>query len=268
MRLSPYRLVDIPGRSWIHEPDVLVRRNVDPVRPLPPDLGYSRRMRRLASVVALLLMLPFGAAAAPAAKAPMASANPMKLQRTAKGVSVKLAARSTTDELQGHMVGDILDIFGVGKHGRHTLAESRAGKPATSDLDKAVNSDGNGMLLTVRSLSVNGLHNKNAKPTRVMALDSGKILARNGGSWPGSAAALAKLLKDHPDAILVDVELVPPAAARITGIPKGRKVTVLTGAEALFGNPPKKPPGSQALLINASALKAATAAAAGKRAND
>ncbi len=105
-------------------------------------------------------------------------------------------------------------------------------------------------------ISVTGLHGKNPKPTQVMALDSGKILQRNGGVWPGTPEAMKEFLQKNPDVILANVKTNPPQAARLSGVPAGTKVTILTGAEALFGNPPKSPAPSQAMITNLSQLPA------------
>jgi hypothetical protein len=105
-------------------------------------------------------------------------------------------------------------------------------------------------------LSVTGLHGKNPAPTRVMALDSDAILKLTGGQWPGTPEEMQQVLKSHPEVILSDMQTNPPQMARISGIPQGTKVTVLTGAEAIMDTPPRRPPGSQAMITNIGQLSA------------
>jgi len=106
-------------------------------------------------------------------------------------------------------------------------------------------------------LSVTGLYGKNPQPTRVLALDSDKILKLNGGVWPGTPEEMKAFLARHgKEVILKDVMAQPPSMTRISGIPAGTRVTVLTGAEAILGNPPRSPPSSQAMVTNLGQLPA------------
>jgi hypothetical protein len=103
-------------------------------------------------------------------------------------------------------------------------------------------------------VSVTGLHGKNAQPTQIMALDSDAIMRVTGGVWPGTPAEMQQVLKAHPECIVANVQANPPQMARITGVPPGTKVTILTGAEGIMGNPPRTPPPSQAMITNISQL--------------
>ncbi|MBI2568110.1 MAG: hypothetical protein HYV63_13860 [Candidatus Schekmanbacteria bacterium] len=141
--------------------------------------------------------------------------------------------------------------YGANVTGRYSEKASYHGQPGVGHPRFATTTDGGDMVL-----SVTGLHGRNPQPTRVMALDSEKIMRLNGGTWPEQPAELAAILKANPDVILADVQASPPEMTRLSGIPAGTKATVLTGAEALMGNPPQSPPPSQAMITNLSQLPA------------
>ncbi len=103
-------------------------------------------------------------------------------------------------------------------------------------------------------VGVVGLEGKKAATTRVLALDAGLLMKKSGGKLPATAAKLKAALKKYPAVILMDVFVEPPGMVRLSGVPKGTKVTVVTGAEGILGNPPMKPPGSQAVVVNQSEL--------------
>ena len=113
----------------------------------------------------------------------------------------------------------------------------------------ATNATGGDMVV-----GVVGLKGRKAATTRVLALDAGLLMKKAGGKLPTSPAKLKLLLKKYPAAILMDVHVRPPRMVRLSGVPKGTKVTVVTGAEGILNFPPKKPPGSEAVVVNKSEL--------------
>jgi hypothetical protein len=76
----------------------------------------------------------------------------------------------------------------------------------------------------------------------------------SGGAWPETAATLVTVLHAHPEAILLDVRLPVPSFVRLSGVPVGRRVVVVTGAEGLLATPPQRPPQTQAMVTNTSQL--------------
>jgi hypothetical protein len=104
------------------------------------------------------------------------------------------------------------------------------------------------------ALAVTGLYGRNHQPTRVMALDSGRITALNGGTWPATPEQLRDLVRQNPEVVLADHAAQPPQLLRMDGVAAGTRVTVLTGAEALFDDPPRTPAPAMAMVVPAGAL--------------
>lgn len=104
------------------------------------------------------------------------------------------------------------------------------------------------------AVGVAALDMKNAKPTRVVLLDASLLMAKNGGKLPTTLQRTATLIKEHPQSIMVDTAVTPPQMVSVSGVPDDNKVTIVAGAEGIMGNPPKRPPGSQAFVLNKSQL--------------
>jgi hypothetical protein len=140
--------------------------------------------------------------------------------------------------------------FGANVSGTYSEKASYGGQPGIGSWKFATRAEGGDL-----AIAVTGLHGKNPQPTRVLAIDAGKVLSLNGGVWPGEPEQMKAFLQQHgKEVILADVEAKPPQLTKLSGIPKGTQVTVIAGAEALLGNPPKMPPASQAMVTNFSQL--------------
>ncbi len=139
-------------------------------------------------------------------------------------------------------------------NGRYSEKASHHGQPGIGDPRWATVADGGEM-----RLAVTGLHERDAAPTRVLALDAGAIQdwmrSRYDHDWPSSPEEMRAVLmnhdRDHRPFILADVQASsPPQEFSLGSIPAGTRVTVLAGAEALMDVPPRSPTPSQAMVVN------------------
>jgi hypothetical protein len=138
-----------------------------------------------------------------------------------------------------------LPWYGETPSGTFSEKASFAGQPGIGHPNFATVSTG-GPLVVV----VTGLHGHNPQPIRVALLDSHKVLAQNGGVFPGTPALMASALAACPGCVLADLEASPPQVWKITGIAAGIEVTVLVGAEGVLDDPPVVPRPGQAMVAN------------------
>ncbi|MBI2568035.1 MAG: hypothetical protein HYV63_13480 [Candidatus Schekmanbacteria bacterium] len=265
------RPVNTEGPDPSKGADAIAKANAQPASPPPPStqaqaprqgfVNYddSVSTRQLKSLFASSRPVRTQAATAAPTPAPGGfqggfrgadlARDPRLLQRLVSAAPSGATGDKRAAGAQGSMVNSLWRggpyAFGANVRGRYSEKASYGGQPGIGHPRFATTSDGGDLVL-----SVTGLRGKNPQATRVMALDADGITRANGGQWPETPEKLAAILKGHPEMILADVQADPPAMNRISGIPAGKNVTVLTGAEAIMGTPPQTPPPSQAMVTN------------------
>jgi hypothetical protein len=131
-----------------------------------------------------------------------------------------------------------------GSVGQHSEKASKQGSYGLGSPRFATVANGGPVVMTVAPIYGRGA----SGPTRAMALDADRLLQVNGGLMPEDAATLKRLLTAHPDCIIADVKADrPPMTFRIDGVPAGKRMIVLAGAEALEG---VRPAGTMVNLLN------------------